>query len=550
MSSGEVHTGTMSVGAAVISLISSYGIDTVFGIPGTHNLEFYRGVQTLGLRAVTARHEQGAGYAADAWSQRTGKPGVVITTSGPGLLNVLSAAGTAFCESRPLLVLSPGAARGDEFADRGALHETKDASAAAGSVMEWSRRVQNLEEALGAVHDAFELFDRARPRPVHIEVPLDLLEEWGDIPDERLQPCPLPPLLDPEVEALEDAAELLRRSESTVIVAGGGSTGAATELVSLAELLGSVVVTTLNGKGTVPESHPLSVGSELRLATGRRLVNEADVVLIVGAKLGEAELWGGTLEPIGRVIRIDISDQQLEKNVPADVTILGDAQRVVTALLARLEGVEGRAASSALVQLRADLEAEAAAFAPDEYAVARRIVSAIPDGAVVTGDSSQIVYYGLTSALKNDEPHELLYMPAYATLGYGLPAAVGAAIASPEKDVVCVLGDGALMFSIQELATAVEQQLSLTIVCVDNGGYAEIKQNEADAGIAPIGVDLHQPDWALLAQAFGGSGHSVSESSELEATIKAAVLETGVSVVHVPMATAIKAGHEGYGENL
>lgn len=550
MSSGEVHTGTMSVGAAVISLISSHGIDTVFGIPGTHNLEFYRGVQTLGLRAVTARHEQGAGYAADAWSQRTGKPGVVITTSGPGLLNVLSAAGTAFCESRPLLVLSPGAARGDEFADRGTLHETKDASAAAGSVMEWSRRVQNLEEALGAVHDAFELFDRARPRPVHIEVPLDLLEEWGDIPDERLRPCPLPPLLDLEVEALEDAAELLRRSESTVIVAGGGSTGAATELVSLAELLGSVVVTTLNGKGTVPESHPLSVGSELRLATGRRLVNEADVVLIVGAKLGEAELWGGTLEPIGRVIRIDISDQQLEKNVPADVTILGDAQRVVTALLARLEGVEGRAASSALVQLRADLEAEAAAFAPDEYAVARRIVSAIPDGAIVTGDSSQIVYYGLTSALKNDEPHELLYMPAYATLGYGLPAAVGAAIASPEKDVVCVLGDGALMFSIQELATAVEQQLSLTIVCVDNGGYAEIKQNEADAGIAPIGVDLHQPDWALLAQAFGGNGHSVSESSELEATIKAAVLETGVSVVHVPMATAIKAEHEGYGENL
>ncbi|NDU79385.1 thiamine pyrophosphate-binding protein, partial [Actinomadura sp. DSM 109109] len=147
-----------------------------FGIPGTHNLEFYRHLRALGIHAVTTRHEQGAGYAADGWAQQTGLPGVVITTSGPGLLNALSAAGTAFCESRPLILLSPGAPMGEEFADRGDLHETKDSTGAVGAVVEWSRRVHSSTEAVQAVHDAFELFRYGRPRPVHIEVPLNVLE--------------------------------------------------------------------------------------------------------------------------------------------------------------------------------------------------------------------------------------------------------------------------------------------------------------------------------------------------------------------------------------
>ncbi|WP_446685980.1 thiamine pyrophosphate-dependent enzyme [Nocardioides kongjuensis] len=127
-------------------------------------------------------------------------------------------------------------------------------------------------------------------------------------------------------------------------------------------------------------------------------------------------------------------------------------------------------------------------------------------------------------------------MPAYATLGYGLPAAIGAKVAAPERAVVCVAGDGALMFAIQELATAVEQGLDLVVVCVDNGGYAEIKQNEADRGIAPIGVDLHQPDWAALGRAFGGHGTRVEAATELAAAVREAITGGGVHVVHVPLA--------------
>ena len=145
-------------GHSVMRVLREYGIDTVFGIPGTHNLEFYRPLAELGITPITTRHEQGAGYAADGWSHRTGLPGVVVTTSGPGLLNALSAAGTAFCESRPLLILSPGAPRGQEYRDVGALHETKDPTGAAGAIMLWSRRVDSDLEAVEATHEAFALF--------------------------------------------------------------------------------------------------------------------------------------------------------------------------------------------------------------------------------------------------------------------------------------------------------------------------------------------------------------------------------------------------------
>ena len=187
MSTEQPEVGSVSAdqyadtaGRAVLETIRAYGVTTIFGIPGTHNLELYRPLADLGIRAVTNRHEQGSGYGADGWSLQTGMPGVVVTTSGPGLLNALSAAGTAYCESRPMIILSPGPARGREFADVGTLHETKDQLAAASAVVEWGRRVMSAAEAVTAVHDAFALFATGRPRPVYIEVPLDLLEEEAE----------------------------------------------------------------------------------------------------------------------------------------------------------------------------------------------------------------------------------------------------------------------------------------------------------------------------------------------------------------------------------
>jgi len=215
---------------------------------------------------------------------------------------------------------------------------------------------------------------------------------------------------------------------------------------------------------------------------------------------------------------------------------VGDSAAVVPQLVAALRaaGVAGRGCGAeGTATVRAEILVQAEAWAPDLVALARDLASGLPADTIVAGDSSQITYFGTSSFIPQDQPHSFLYMAAYATLGYGLPAAIGAKVASPARPVVCVAGDGALMFAIQELATAVEQRLDLVVVCVDNGGYAEIKQNEADRGIPPVGVELHQPDWALLGRAFGGEGVSVTSAGELGTAVAAAIAAGGLQVVHV-----------------
>lgn len=523
--------GVDSVGHAVLRTLRSYGISTVFGIPGTHNLELYRPLHALGIQAVTTRHEQGAGYAADGWSQQAGLPGVVITTSGPGLQNVMSAVGTAYCESRPLIVISPGAPLGEEFSDRGSLHETKDSSAMVAAVAEWSRRVRTAEDAVEAVHDAFTLFRTGRPRPVHIEIPLDVLESPACIPLERCDARPLDDTLGVDDDDLWRSVSILQDAHRPVILAGGGATSASHEVTSLAEKLRAPVVTTLNGKGVVDERHPLSVGANLRLAAARELLESADVLVVIGSKLGEAELWVPSLKPRGRVIRIDISQAQLHKNLAADVAMQGSAARVIEQLLALLP--ESNRSLPDLDPVRAKIEAQIWEADPATADLGAQIVAAIPSNAIVAGDSSQIVYLGVANQLQLAEPHSLLYMPTFATLGYGLPAAIGARIAEPSRPVIAVIGDGALMFCVNELATAAEQQLDLTVICVDNGGYAEIKQNEIDLGISPIGVDLWQPDWPMLATALGATGVVVEPGDSLNSAIVEAVDAGGLRFIHL-----------------
>ncbi|RZU65388.1 acetolactate synthase-1/2/3 large subunit [Microterricola gilva] len=520
-----------TAGRAVLQTLRAYGVDTIFGIPGTHNLELYRPLSDLGIRAVTTRHEQGAGYAADGWAQQTGLPGVVITTSGPGLQNAMSAVGTAFCESRAMIVLSPGAAIGDEFADRGTLHETKNSSAMADAVAEWSRRVRSAAEAVEAVHDAFELFRTGRPRPIHIEIPLDVLEAPAALPAEAREARPGVVAARVDSDAVASAAATIEAAGNPVIIAGGGATRATAEVTALAERLGAPVLTTLNGKGTMDERHALALGASLRLPAARRVAEAADVLIVLGSKLGDAELWVPQLRPRGRVIRVDISAPQLQKNLAADVAIRGDTAGVVAELLPMVAHRGG--AGSDLGAVRTEIAAQIVAALPSTVALGAQIVDALPDDAIVAGDSSQIVYLAVANQLRQARPHSMLYTPTYATLGYGLPAAIGARIANPTRPVVTVIGDGALMFCVNELMTAVEQRLDLTVVCVDNGGYAEIKQNEQDRGISPIGVDLLQPDWAMLATAFGATGISVDEGPDVGAAIRAAVEAGGVQLVHI-----------------
>lgn len=531
-----------NAGYAILKTLRGYGIDTVFGIPGTHNLEFYRHLEGLGITPITTRHEQGAAYGADGWSLTRGLPGVVITTSGPGLLNSLSGAATAYAESRPMILLSPGRPRGHEFRDIGALHETKNPTGAVGAIVGVSRRVNSALEAVEMIHNAFVSFAHSRPRPVHIEVPMDVLAEEGGFEEADLAPRPLGSPQPAPAHDVARAAKLLAASEHPVIVAGGGSLAAGPALLELAELLEAPVVTSVNGKGAIPEKHRLSLGADLRLSAMHEFCRSADALLIVGSKIGEAELWEGDIRPAGPVIRQDIERSQMLTNITPDLELPGNSAAVVPQLVEALRAeLAGRPARPErdLREVFDALDEEGRAIAPELAQLNELIMEVLPEDTIIAGDSSQVTYMGTTTFYRAQRPNSLLFMATYSTLGYGLPAAVGAKVAAPERPVVCLLGDGALMFAIQELMTAVEQELDLPIICVENGGYGEIRANERAAGIAPVAVDLRQPDWVKLAEGFGAVGVEATMDT-LAGAVRTALRTRGPSLIHLRIGRTLK----------
>lgn len=431
-----------------------------------------------------------------------------------------------------MIILSPGAPRGSEFSDIGLLHETKDPTGAVRALIGHSTRVSSGTEAVELIHEAFASFSHGRPRPVHIEIPLDLLESESDVDPASLAVRPLGAPKKAADDAVAAAAEILRDATSPMILAGGGSLGTGSALLELAELLQAPVVTTINGKAAIPERHPLSLGSEIRLTPAQDLCNASDALLVIGSKLGESEMWGGKILPQGRSIRIDIDPSQLHCNLSPDLELLGNAAAVVPQLLAALTG-HVPPAHPDLTPLRHELQATARSMAPVLAQINEILAATLPAETVIAGDSSQITYFGTTSFFPMQKPHQLLYTPAYATLGYGLPAAIGAKVAEPDHPVVALLGDGALMFAIQELITAVEQGVDLPIICINNGGYGEIRQNMVDRDLVPVGVNLTQPDWVRLAEGFGLTAFNVESLDGLAGKVIEALAVKGPSLIHV-----------------
>jgi thiamine pyrophosphate-dependent acetolactate synthase large subunit-like protein len=514
-------------GAAVVETLAAHGVNTIFGIPGTHNLEIYRHFPTAGIRAVTPRHEQGAGYAAEAYARVTGRPGVVVATSGPGLTNTMTAAATAYAESQPMLILSSGMPTGAEGQDLGQLHEAKNTSGAMDQLVRWSRRVQNADEAAAAVTDAFETFTGGRPRPVHVEIPVDVLaQQWSD------QPRIGAKITAPQANrnAVRRAAEVLTAAVRPMIIAGGGAVDAQAQLTALAQVLGAPVATTVNGKGVVDEAHPLSVGASIRLRAVQKAAADSDALLAVGTELGDSDLWEGQIR--GRtVIRCDIDPAQLNKNCPADHALLGDAATTLAALRAALPA-DPSAPPERAATLRAACREEAAKEAGPYAEINAAVRAALPPDGVLTGDSSQVTYFGSVHFFDMPAPRRFCYSPGFATLGYGLPAGVGAAIGRPGTPVAVLLGDGALMFSVQELITLVEQRLPVPVIVVDNGGYQEIRDQEAARGIPPIGVELRTPDLAALAVAMGARGVRTTSTADLTDLVRGALGADGPTLIH------------------
>ncbi|WP_197042377.1 thiamine pyrophosphate-binding protein [Microbispora rosea] len=540
----RVGTITTPTGArALVEALRLHGVDTIFGIPGTHNLAIYEELDRSGVRCVTPRHEQGAGYAADGYARVTGRPGVVVTTTGPGVVNAATALGQAYSDSSPILLVSPGVPTGHPRDGRGYLHESRDQSRAIDALCAWSHRVTTVREIPAAVARAFGRFAEGRPRPVHIEIPFDLLDLRGPVKT-------VPPYRitrrEPDPVALDAAAGLLRTARRPGFVLGGGAQCPGERppgedeppvgrlAMRLAERLGARVVTTVNGKGAVPESHPLALGTTLHLAAVRRWLSACDVVLAVGTELGPADLWDDTFTLSGRLVRVDIDPGQMHGDHVADVAIVGDAELALRGLAERLDGQGAvprpRRERDPGTGHEAELE-ELTRRWSDQLAALRR---ALPPESVVVGDNSMCVYHGALVGMPMDPPGRFLFPTGFGTLGFALPAAIGAKLGRPHLPVVALAGDGAFQFSLQELATAVELELSLPVVVFANGGFGEIREEMRERGMRPVAVDLHAPDFPALAVAYGARGHSVKTPGELEEAVAEALRVPVPTVIVVP----------------
>ena len=548
-------TGAKRAGSRLVDLLCGYGVEHVFGIPGTHNIELYRGLATSPIRHILTRHEQGAAMAADGYARVTGKPGVCFLITGPGVGNAVSAIGQAYSDSVPMLVISSACARPTLGKGLGFLHECRDQTQLTAAVTAWSVMAQTADDIAFYIHKAFADFAQSRPRPVHISIPFDLLaEEVGPEVGQAWAPRMPAHLPAPAPALIAQAAQLLGQAAKPLILIGGGAVGAASQIRALAEHTGALVASSVAGKGIVPDDHPQYVGSFLCLQQGWALARAADLVLAIGTELAETDHWRAAL-PLGApVIRIDIDPAKMGDAYPAAVALLGDAAPATAALLAALPATMDGPPRAPWPPpfTQADMRAALAPLQQTHAAIWDTIEAACPAETTITCDMTQLGYSG-NYLMPRHTARRYLHPIGFGTLGYALPAGIGAALGGAAlaggglgggglggAPVLAVIGDAGLLFTLPELATAVEEvHTSLVVLVWNNAALGEIRQNLLDADIAPIAVTPRNPDFIALAKAFGCMTARPASLAELHTALAQGFAQSGVTLIELTPEAAI-----------
>jgi acetolactate synthase-1/2/3 large subunit len=490
-------------GEVLVKLLEAYGVELIFGIPGVHTVELYRGLPQTKIRHITPRHEQGAGFMADGYARVTGKPGVCFIVTGPGMTNIATAMGQAYADSIPMLVISAVNARDQLGMQQGRLHELRSQQNLVSGVAAFSHTLLDPRQLPGILACAFASFGSQRPRPVHIEIPLDVIVAEMDGIETAAWSLPTSP--GPSAAAIDKAAALLAAARHPLIIAGGGAADAAAEIRVIAGRLDAPVFMTINGKGILPPGDPLALNGNLGMEPLRAELAAADVILAVGTEFGETEMYPEP-RPIainGKLIRIDIDPLQLTTALPSALAIAADAKLACAALAAALpETKSSRRGAERAAAIRASVDKGLWPAATTHRSLMKSVMAALPD-AIVSGDQTEPVY-AANQFHQSPQPRSYFNSSTgYGTLGYGLPAAFGAKLGAPQRPVVCLIGDGGLQFSLQELASAVEAQIAAAIIVWNNQSYGEIKAFMAERGIPQIGVDIFTPDLVALAKSMG-----------------------------------------------
>jgi acetolactate synthase-1/2/3 large subunit len=521
-------------GRLVAETLEALGIEVAFGVPGVHALAIWDGLRTSPIRTIGFRTELNAGFAADGYARATGKPAALLLSTGPGALVSLASLMEAASSHVPMVAISSQIPRDLIGAGRGYLHELGDQKASFAPIVKWSTRADSHEQIPELLSEAWQRAQTPPPGPVFLEIPVDLLQAETDVSaatekgtsDRWTLPSP---------GDLGEAARILNDSDRPVVWAGGGllRSGAWGELVELARKLDAPVATTYMGKGAFPADDDLFAGSGCDEGGLKELLEDADVVLAVGTELGAETTAQYRLAFSGTVIQIDAAPERFGRTYPVR-GLAGDAKAVLSELVARAEPKQrdGPARATRVHERRiaAGLDDQDRDL---EWDLLTTIRSKVPAHGVTAWDMTILAYWA-AAHFPVLNPRTFLYPLGSGTLGYAWPAALGASVGAPGSPCLAVVGDGGFLYGVQELATARQYGLDAVVLVVDDGGYGILREYQRDSFGETTAVDLVEPDYASVAEAFGVAAERTTPEN-LGAALEQAFARGGPALVHVPV---------------
>lgn len=520
----------MTGGAALVEMLCRHGVDTLFALPGVQNDALFVALYDAGekLRVIHPRHEQAAAYMAFGYARASGKIGAYAVVPGPGVLNTTAALATAYATNASVLCISgqiPSHLIGRGF---GLLHEVPDQLAILRGLTKWAERVNHPTEAGKLVNEAFRQLADGRPRPVALEMPLDIMALEGEValPAPGAPPAPPPP--DPEL--IDKAAALLAGAKQPLIYVGSGCAAAAPEVLALAERLQAPVTTYTGGKGIVSDRHYLAQN----LLAGLELWRAADVVLAVGTRFNQPQTrWG--LDSDIKVIRIDLDPVEINRIARPTIGIVAAAQAALAALFKALPDKEPASRRDELEALKAKTMARLQDTLGPQCEYLAAIRAELPDEGIYVEDLTQIGYVGRL-AFPVYMPRTYIHSGYQGTLGFSYATALGAKVARPDVPVVSISGDGGFMYNVQELATAALHGIDVVAIVFADGAYGNVRRmQKQDYGNRLIGVDLLNPNFPKMADSYGIAGVRATSPEALRRELAAALKRRGPSLIEVPV---------------
>ena len=527
-----MKTARMTGGAAMVEGLLRNGVDTLFALPGVQLNHFFDAVydKRNAIRVLNARHEQGAAYMAFGYAIATGRVGAFAVVPGPGILNTTAALSTAYGCSQPVLAITGQINAAAIDRGYGLLHEIRDQPGTLASVNKWVHRIDHPVDAPAAMDEAFRHLQGGRPRPVTVEMAMDMMGLESLVPAPEAAVEVRPPEADPDLIAA--AAKMLGAAKAPMIFVGSGAYHAAAEVRALSEMLQAPVVAYQNGRGILDERHYLA---QVHPA-GNALWAECDVALSIGCRLQPERMYWGIDNDL-KVIHVDIDPTELTRVMAPTIGIVGDSALVTAALVDAVPAHNPRRASreDELTALKARTHQHLVDGLGPQMAFLEVIRDELPEDGFFVDEFTQVGYVARVG-FPVYRPRTMVTPGYQGTLGYGFATALGVAAAHPDKKVISVNGDGGFMYTMPELASAVHHNLDIVAIVFADGHYGNVRrQQKLEHDGKVIASDLTNPDFVKLAESFGALGLRADGPEGLRAALKQAFKQRGPAIIEVPV---------------